>query len=431
MAQRNRKYVIRYGGEQCGNGSLSTPPAKFTPAYNGTHSCIDETHPGPPYTSGGPLAVAKKKVYIKRFSPIYSFYHSTLGWYDGYMGVTPYIPPVEPSRTNLSGWGARGYSRAQPLHPIYQLGVSIGELKDLPDMLSQTWKGIRAYTSGHTAFTGIKTVREFLRRWVDLSKKTGSTYLYGAFGIAPMLQDLLFLLKMKEKLDKKISWLRRHNGKSVRREFTMDEGSYSEDIARSIAPSSSCFPVHSSFLYAPGQNVSQPFPILKSYQRRIWFSGKFRFFIPELVGDPRIKPVPNSLVRDLLGLSPDPVIIYKLIPWTWLLDWFTSVGAALSNVYQRAVNHVVAEYAYIMCRETLTYAAPGQVEMYLGTYSGGWKNGTRKMSGVSRTIYEFRTREVANPYGFGITYASLSAYQWSILVALGLSRGGKHSAPRT
>lgn len=428
MAQRSRKYSIQYGGEFCGGSNTGN---KFVPAYVGTHSCIDETHPGPPYRSGGPLSVSKKKVQIFRSSGLYSFYHSTLGWYDGFMGVTPYIPSPEPSFLNLSGWGAKGYSRTMPLHPIYQLGVSLVELKDVPHMLTQTLHGLKALGSLENALKGISSVRELLRRFRSIPRDTGDTYLYGAFGVAPMLQDLLFLFQMREKLDKKISWLRRHNGKPVRRKITLDTGGFSENVARNLAPSSTCFPVLSSFLYAPGMSVSQPFPVLKTYQRRIWFAAKYRFYIPELAKDPRIAPPSGGLVRDLLGLSPDPSVVYKATPWSWLLDWFTSVGDVISNIYLRAKYQVVAEYAYVMASETFTYAAPGYVEVNLGTYNLGWKNGTRKVSGVSRTIYEFRQREVANPYGFGVTYASLSAYQWSILAALGLSRGSKSSAPRT
>lgn len=431
MAQRSRKYSVRYGGWMCGtsnNGTLTEP------AFIGVHSCVDETHPGPPYNSGGPLLVSKKKFDIARSGHHFVFYHQLLGWYNGHMGVRPYEPAVEPSPTGLSGWGALGWNRTHPLHPIYQLGVSIGELKDLPHMLSQTKHGWDAIRRADNALaSGTTTVRQFLKRARSLPKNAGDSYLYGAFGLAPMLQDLLFLLKMQEKLDKKLRWLRKQNGKSVRRKIELNKVDYSEDIARFIAPSTSCFPVLSQDCYAAWQNVPENLPILKSYQRRIWFVAKWRIAIPDWYLKPNPKTGFTPLSQTLLGLEPNPSIIYKLIPWSWLLDWFLSVGAIFGNMSLYAKYGVVAQYAYVMCRETLTYKCPGHVSLHSGRLSPSfqWVDPDWSWSGASSTTYEFRQREAANPYGFGITYGSLSAFQWSILVSLGLSRGGKSSAPRT
>ena len=430
MAQRDRKYVIRYGGEYAGVGNNGD---RFVPAFYGEHSCVDETHPGPPYNSGGPLLVKKKKVYICRSRRHYTFYHSLLGWYDGKYYVNAYVPSPEPAPISLTGWGVRGYNATIPTHPIYQLGVSLLELKDLPGMVSQTKRGFQLLVKNHFSLTsGIKTVRDLLRRAKSLPKGAGEAYLYGAFGLAPMIQDLLFLLKMQQKLDKKIAWLRRHNGKSVRRKIELDAGEFSEDISRNVSPIVTVGPTQSTDLYASGQGSAEPFPSLKTYKRRIWFAAKYRYWIPELAKDPRIAPPSGDLVRFLLGLSPDPSIIYKVMPWSWLLDWFVPVGSALSNVYNMAKYGVVAEYAYVMCSESFTYQAPGKIVMHSGKLSPmfTWIDPDWTFSGVSRTEYDFRQREVANPFGFGVTYASLSAYQWSILAALGLSRGSKHSAPR-
>jgi hypothetical protein len=320
-----------------------------------------------------------------------------------------------------------------PLHPIYQLGVSIGELKDLPGMVSQTRRGIVALSHGGKAFAPVKTIGDFLKRARSLPKHSGDTFLYGAFGVAPMLQDLLFLLRMQEKLDKKLRWLRNKNKTSIRRKIELNSESYSEDIARSIAPSSSCFPTLPQPCYAAGQNTSVSQPIRKSYTSRIWFSAKWRIHIPEFALKERPGgPFQDPLSRSLLGLEPNLSTVYKLIPWSWLFNWFTSAGDILDNSSHYAKWGVVAEYAYVMGSETLTYSCPGQVVLHSGVSSGfTWIDPDWSFKGVSSTTYQFRQRKVANPFGFGITYSSLSAFQWSILAALGLSRGGKSSAPRT
>lgn len=428
MAPRKRSYTVRYGGEHAGvsqNGDV------FVTAYNGKHECHDETHPGPPYVSGGPLLVKKKIISLKRF-PGYAARRSALAHYKGTMWVHPYIPSVEPAPTSLVGWGAKGWARTQPLHPIYSLGVSIAELRDLPRMLAQTKAGLLALMRAWAGKPApARSVKEFIRNSGKTARDAGDAYLYGAFGLLPMIKDAMFLLEMHSKLDRKVAWLRAHNGKAVRRKVELDSWNYSEDIPRTLTPSSSLRPPLASQLYFAGMvSTSKPFPVLKTYKRRIWYSAKYRYHIPELSKDPRVPP-PKRLILSLLGLTPDPGTLYQAMPWSWLLDWFSSVGAALSNVWSRLAYHVVAQYAYVMCSESLTYDAPGYCKMNQGVYTGGaWPGEPRTLTGVSQTKYVFRQREEANPFGFGITFASLSAYQWSILAALGLSRGGKHSAPR-
>jgi len=422
MASRTRIRNFQSGGEVC--GQRDSGPA-HTPAFLCPHICIDETHPGPPYKSGGPFSVVKKIVHIERL-PYFELtwnYGASL-YYKGYMYVEPYNIG-QPAPLSLTGWGAKAFQRAIPTHPIYNLGVSIGELKDLPGMVSQTLRGFQALSKAPEAIAkAFKTVSGFMSAGSKLPGTVGHSYLYGAFGLYPMLQDLFFLLEMQEKLNKKINWLRRHNNKSVRRKFTMQEQGFSEDISRNVPTYSTVGPGLNGACYPSAGNIgNQPFPIRKTYSNKIWFSGKFRYYIPELVKR-SLGPM-RGLKSHLLGLAPDPSIIYKLIPWSWLLDWFTSVGAALSNVYQMARYGVVAEYAYIMCRETFDYAAPGKIYVNVGDYGDFIGRGAvyhpQAFSGTSHTRYEFRTREVANPYGFGITWPSLSAFQWSILVALGLT----------
>jgi len=298
------------------------------------------------------------------------------------------------------------------------------ELKDVPRMLSQTQRFINS-------IRGLKlsqvptTVGQFIS---DLKKGPdyiASHYLNLQFGWVPFIQDLVFTSQMKAKLDKKLTWLKKKNGKSVKRSVVLDKSEFSEGIPRTTAPESAWMPVLHDSLYSVRNGGSYSNPVLKSYRHKIWFEAKYTMLIPELLGKPW-KDGYNSLAHDLLGLSLDPAILYKVYPWSWLLDWFTSVGDVVQNVTRRARHHIVAEYGYVMCSEDFTYAAPAHMIVMSGTFSSLSRlNGTapeKVLDGVSKTVYAFRQREVANPYGFGITFASLSGYQWSILAALGLTR---------
>jgi hypothetical protein len=429
---RTRKYINQYGGEVCGYYNGTATPV---PALTGVHLCVDETHPGPPYRSGGPLLVTKRKISYGRTDTFTSHYDTApnLLW-SGYFAAKAYIPTVEPVPTPLSGWGAKGWNRTFPLHPIYQLGVSLVELKDAPGMLLQTKRLLMQLRS--LSLTRIpRTVQQFLTDVRNGTVESSGHYLNLQFGWVPVIQDLIFLSKMRQKLSRKLAWLKKQNKKAFRRRVVLDEGGFSEDIPRVLTERSTMVPPLNTFHYAGAVTSSFPAPVRKDVNRKIWFVAKYRFYIPELSSNQVNLRDFSRLQTELLGLALDPTILYKVTPWSWLVDWFTSSGAVVQNIYLRARYHVVAEYAYVMCSESLTYVAPGHVTVHTGRYGPAtgyvWTGGDRRLNGVTQTKYEFRQREVANPYGFGITFASLSAYQWSILAALGLSRRGKHSAPRT
>jgi len=431
MAQRSRKNIVRYGGWNAGtlNGSVA-----LEPIYNGQHSCTDEVHPGPPYRTGGPLLIQKKKVFLHRtanfssrtlFTPVQA--------YSGHMCVLAYVPSPEPTPLSLAGWGSKGWNRAFPVHPIYNLGVSLAEVRDVPRMITQTWRFFNSIR-GISLSRVPRNIAEAIHFFKRTTRNSADDYLNLQFGWVPFLQDLEFILSMQRKLEKKLAWLKKHNGKSFRRKFEMDKTEFSEDIARLIPPYQTLRPILTTELYAgSGLLVNAQIPIQKTYNHRIWFSSKWRMYIPELANH----GTSHRLNFSLLGLDLDPSVVYKATPWSWLLDWFVNVGAILQNIYLRARYHVVAEYAYVMCRESFTYQAPGYTSVNTGRQVFGpgstviWTGKPLSLSGVSSTVYEFRQREEANPYGFGITFSSLSTYQWSILAALGLSRRSKHSSPRS
>jgi hypothetical protein len=316
------------------------------------------------------------------------------------------------------------------------MGVSILELKDLHSMVTHTAQAFSDLAKRGFSFSATRrSFGDFLNDVKKGPSYMAEHYLNTTFGWIPFAQDLAAAFNYRDKLLKKLRWLRRHNQRSVRRKITLDAGGFSEAI-----PSTATSPVAlmgpntgNSLLYASG-NSPVPIDQTKAYDSKIWYSAKYRFHIPELDHGSLFLDKHRRLSFSLYGIDFDPSIIYKVIPWTWLADWFWDVGAVLQNIYFRARYQVVAEYAYVMCSEKYTYIRNSSINMHSGdrnVNTGVYAGPDIKLFASAKTQYIFRRREVANPYGFGITFGSLSAYQWSILVALGLSRGSKHSAPRT
>ncbi len=417
MANRSRNRFVRYGGEQCGVQSNIGP--MFTPAKLGKRNCTDETHSGPPYRTGGPLLIEKVKYDIQRF-PHFSVAQGPVS-FSGYLSATTYTPSSPPAKTNLAGWGAKGWNLTVPTRPIYQAGVSLVELRDASRALKTTMESMRALSTAGVRFSkSFTSVGDFLHNAKKGAKYVADNYLNTQFGWAPMVQDMEFFLNYQLALSKKLNWLRKQNGKSVRRQIELNRDSWSQGVGVFTNRPGTLSPFIDTGFYA---DSSFPFimTVDQEYKGRIWFSAKYRFWLPKI--PKAASKAPLGLKLKLMGLGLDPSILYKAYRWTWLLDWFTSVGAVLQNLFHFAQFSVVAEYAYVMCDESHQFTAHAECNMNTGTYSfvTGTFPGKLYLRGRSLTSYEFKQRVAASPFGFGITWAGLTPFQLSILVSLGIS----------
>lgn len=415
---RSRTRRTASGGGILGISTVnSVPTTHFAPYSTTVATCSDELHRGPPYRSGGPLAIFKERTayrITKSISVTYGGLPSSS--YNGAFYAS--VPPSNWNDTerSISGWGAIGWNRSIPTAPSASLGVFIGELKDAPRMLLQTKKLFQRLASSKIKLSNGKKVRD-LKDIGWTPKDGGSDYLNLQFGWVPFLRDLYSMFGLQETLAKRITQLKRDNGRTVHRRRTLRREDWQElKSLQTSTISAFLFPALPTQLNSTTINVDR---VTKKFSLRTWFEAEFVYYSPELA-DPG-----NSLLKlklDLLGLSLDADVIYNLVPWSWLLDWFTNTGTLVSNAVLLSKYHVVAKYAYVMQsqRTVLLREATGRYK--LGSSPWPTPPPAVMLTGITSTTRDFKRREAANPYGFGITDSALSAYQWSILVALGLTR---------
>jgi hypothetical protein len=265
------------------------------------------------------------------------------------------------------------------------------------------------------------TFGQFLK---DLSeggiRGLGSDYLNLQFGWVPMLRDLGNTLLAKDTVTKRIAQLKRDNGKPIRRSTELLRQRSSTIIFKGDQVGSTLSPGSLTIYNLVGG--PQPYMTWRVYSRRIWYSAEYTFWIPELhVPIPHEQDLKNLRMR-LLGLRLNPDLIYRSLPWTWLLDWFTNVGDVVSNASNNQPYHMVAKYAYVMAEESWTWHTSGTHDVKVGTYGSGSTPPTMRQYAMTSNGRVWKRRVEANPYGFGVSDGMLSAYQWSILVALGLTR---------
>jgi hypothetical protein len=153
---------------------------------------------------------------------------------------------------------------------------------------------------------------------------------------------------------------------------------------------------------------------------RVWYSARYRYFIPE-------EHLQSSLWTKaakaaLFGVLPTPELLWEVVPWSWLIDWFTNVGDIASNLSWTPAENLIADYSFVMkhieekvVTTNYTFFPPRITPAY-------------NYKGVDHTFTRVEKREVKlragdlNPFGLGVTLPSLSGRQLGILAALGISR---------
>lgn len=290
------------------------------------------------------------------------------------------MPKVTRDPSSLDGKGATGWARARPGNPMANTAVFTGELRNLPSL------------------PGRQLAR--LKRFQAL----GSEYLNYQFGWKPFVSDLQKMYETYRKLDQRLAQIRRDNGRGIRRRVTLDDTTTTD--VRTTTGGWDLFPVPPG-----GYGFQMTTTSTYTVSKKTWFAGRFRYYIPDI----GTSQWTRRATRALYGANVTPDVLYELLPWSWLADYFTNVGDIVTNLSPNAVGNPTADYAYIM--ETTS-------ELHTWTTSG-WvitKRGTVNFNITSHNEVTTKTRGVATPYGFGIKWDGLNNHQLGILAALGISR---------
>ncbi len=157
------------------------------------------------------------------------------------------------------------------------------------------------------------------------------------------------------------------------------------------------------------------------YSKTVHIQADFRFTARFHRG-----ALPNAAERgylekalELLGLDITPATVYQLAPWTWLLDWFSSLGSAVQNLSILDWSNVLLDYAYLTLKvETSTSTAVTLPATWAG---GRYSSASPYIS--QHTVTTEKIREQASPLGFSVSWNGLTPFQLSILAALGMTRG--------
>jgi len=267
-------------------------------------------------------------------------------------------------------------AQAMPGRRRYNAFYQLAELRDLPGTIRgslSAWRDVEAIIGSENFSKALRSVNFWSPAKIKLvqpalaragvivspDKAIADAFLTFQFGWASMYQAVTSIIGKPQKIAKDINTLINQNGKMMT--FHSSIGLPSEEWTSfpTIIP------------YPPVGFLPDPnSPLAQSGKRT---SVRLRGIVNFEVQMPPID-VPTLRKRmfdERIGLSPRPSDLYQLIPWTWLIDWFSGLGEYLKVLEEVHSDPKLINYGLLVYESTLESAA-----------TRGWFYGT------SNTIYQ-------------------------------------------
>jgi len=343
--------------------------------------------------------------------------------WDGYRQELPEVvePAFEDYVFELNTLGTNFIRNTRPGNPAAALGQFTGELHQLP----------RIPLLLHRRLSDIR----------DLSKATADQYLNIEFGWKPFVRDVIGVYELQQRLQSVLNKLRHDNGLKIRRRskkkvtnsdpVVVIEGSMSRpfgwlgdvskggaDILNEFFVGGPLGPLVSEYI---GGQCDYRYTTVRS--TTTWQCGTWQYYVPDIGSDRWTERAKSAL----FGTNLTPSLAWELIPWSWLIDWFSNVGDIISNMSENAVDNEVLTNCYSMMEnrnhhdlvisnhwEESISSEPGD-PTYLALPAG---SGSVSYARLERS----RFRRQASPYGFGLKWPDFTARQLAILAALAIKR---------
>jgi hypothetical protein len=314
------------------------------------------------------------------------------------VGSMPFPPSARSSESTLAALGTTAISRCAPTNNVADLATALIELYR---------EGIPAMLGSHLWQSRLKlNLKNFV-------KGSSNEYLKGQFGWKPLLGDIKDVAKVISKSQRLLEQAYRDSGRVVRRRYQFSPTRVLEEslVATGLFYSTFVSGISlQSVVSDPPLGGGSVFRYRETTKRQ-WFSGAFTYHMPNYADDMWGN---SHQAIDLLGLELTPETVWNATPWSWAVDWFSSVGDVIHNLNSWSKYGLVLKYGYIMEHSRVS-------DVY--TYSGptGYKSaGVHPLT--VELVTETKIRRRATPYGFGLTMGSLNNTQKAITAALGLSR---------
>lgn len=407
------------------NQVQSSVKLKTTGAYSGaitTKKMWDQVHPGPPFRDGGPLGLIHGAVPGPELTPSSTYKSSMFSpgqWWEytgsfvdngEWLGDQPsnYLNAL--GVPQVSGFDSLAWDKTKPRLAQVSGAQFIAELRDLPRMLESTANLL--HNSWRSFGGGYSSV-------VMHPKSVADNFLNHEFGWAPFLGDIRSFVDTFQRQNDHISNLVRDNGKWVRRKAVLKHDRTESLVGRLYVPGVEPFGFQvqgcCTDMTVDGVTCKGYMEIREVVETKTWAVGTFTYYRPEFdVNNAGFASHFTTLQRlmTLYGLRINPSVVYKVTPWTWAIDWASSMGSHLERLNDYVSDGIVSRGLCIMQSMERYREKTSVVNFASGARVFKW-----------RRYFATKARKMADsPYGFNRPWNELSPRQLAILGAVGISR---------
>lgn len=311
------------------------------------------------------------------------------------LGVTP---------QNRQGTANRYFAATAPDRQVGSLAVTILELLrgDIPSLLKNFQK----------MMAGMQSIRKTL----------GSDYLNIAFGWTPLIQEYANIIKVGMTLERAIYY------ESYRRKRAWEGPSLRQsDLITNVSLNSSSLVYGQSTLPEQGDFVPPSGGYGAVYSatsvRVVHEDYRFTSKYTGLAKAPRRAESFSEIALEVItrmGLVDDPTLLWELTPWSWLVDWFSTMGSSIANasIYSPSKGKYDVDYAYLTTK--YSDSTTGSLLRLNSGLAAQSKISVLQPTSFVGSVTKWRDR--ATPFGFGTQLGSITASQFAILVALGFAK---------
>lgn len=280
-------------------------------------------------------------------------------------------------------WNAANvWAATNPSRPNINLPVALFELHEVPDMIRQAGRFL----------LHARNWRDYVRS-AHQTRDLATANLAFTFGWAPLISDLWKIATFQSAVDKRRKEINKlFSGRGLRRRLSLGETSTVSSTVANIG--------FGSFVSWTGV------PITLVSNTKCWAVCHWRPTTESTL------PISDGTLRLYLsGLHPSQILenVWEALPWSWLIDYFTTIGGVL-----KAGNHHLATPAGGSVMTTMTCVASHGRQG--GAYVG-LSGGSAKFSRNLRTPIVASTLEARVP--------SLGLSQLSVLGSLSVIKGRK------
>jgi hypothetical protein len=305
---------------------------------------------------------------------------------------------------DLTDLGNRAYRLLAPKPEEAGLAQTLAEWRSIPGMLrtsseglSTTWKALGGSISGASM----------------APKKVAEQFLNFQFGWKPFLKDMKDAHNVLSDFDAYVERIREHNGVWRKRTRKEDVVEGEEVLYQGQSNTNACSPaLFASEFLVPGSCYQT---VTRQKMTRVWYTGTFKYYRPEFDYTKKMNTAWRRVQQHItaLGLRVSPSIVYKVTPWTWLVDWFVNIGDFVKRVEDMASDTIVSRDFYLMRHSYVRLEYRKRFSTFDGqSFDLKWY----------RTVETKRRGSADSPFHFAPLPGGLSAMQLAILAAVGLTR---------